>query len=148
MATREYDCNNPTDQITIANRHKITQATFNSYLSAFWGAGAASVQPVEKSWDELDGMMSGADCTSMRWRLEMDENDTTNNDINLTVEPMLETVVNYSIAFFKGVRAAYNAETFHFYKGRHETGRYDVVFKAMSNTQEVVFYGDLSSDWP
>lgn len=148
MTAREYDCNNPSDQVTIAKKHKITEAVFNSCLSNYFGAGVTAVSPTVKTWQEMSDMMEGADCTTMRLKLEMDENDTGNNDITITLEPFLETTVNYSIALFKGVKANYDVAKFHFYKGRQETGRYDVVFKAMNNTQEVVFYGDVSNDWP
>lgn len=148
MSKREFDCNNPTDQVTIANMHKITEATFNNGINNFFGAGAASVPPTVKTWQEMSDAMDGQDCMSMQWKLEMDENDTTNNNITLTVEPMTETVVNYSIALFKGVRQAYNAETFEFYKAKHNDNRYDIIFKALNAANELVYCGDLSDIHP
>jgi hypothetical protein len=96
----------------------------------------------------METAMMGQDCTQNRWKLEMDENDTTNNDITLTIEPLLETVVNYSIALFKGVREAYNAEAFHFYKAKHDDNSFDIIFKAVNGTGELVYCGDLAGLYP
>lgn len=146
--TVRYDCNNPDDQVTIADMHQIGADTFNDYLVNFWGAQAAEIEPTTKTWVELSNAMAGQDCSSMQWKLQMDPNDLGNNTITLSIIPSTETIVNYSIALFKGVRKAYNAENFHFYKARHADDRYDIVFKCTDAGGAVVYYGDLSDLHP
>jgi hypothetical protein len=148
---REYDCNSPADQTTIAGLHQISESALNNYISNFFGSGASNIQPTVKQWNELQEAMTGQDCTQMRWKLEMDHSLTSNNEISLIIEPIPdeETIVNYSIALFKGVKEAHNTATaFHFYKGKHDNGDFDIVFKAVNNFGETVYCGDLSNLHP
>jgi hypothetical protein len=148
---REYDCNSPADQTTIAGLHQISESTLNTYVSNFFGAGIANIQPTTKPWSEMEEAMMGQDCTQMRWKLEMNHSLTGDNEISLEIEPVPdeETTVNYSIALFKGVKAAHNSVTaFHFYKAKNSNNDYDIVFRAVNSFNETVYCGDLSNEYP
>lgn len=148
MTTKTYDCNNPQDQAAIVANHSISQATFNNYLSNFFGAGATAVEPMSMSWNEMEALIGGADCTTMRLKLEMDENDTANNNIDITLEPLLETTVNYSIALFKGVKLLHDVASFHFFKAKKANNDYDIIFAGVNNNNQNVYLGDLSDLYP
>lgn len=149
-ASKKYNCNNVSDQIAIANQHKISEATFNNGLTNFWGSLASVQEPTVRTWTEMNDAMAGQDCTEMRWKLQMDHNDVDTNAIDLVIEPIPdeETIVNYSIALFKGVKEGYNAAEFHFYKARHDNENYDIIFKAVNSAGTPVYFGDLNGLYP
>ncbi len=141
-----YDCTNPADQQTIANNHKITQAKFNTMVSAFWGTPTPAVASCMKTWNEINDMISDADCTTMRLRFDTDENDTNSNNVDVTLVEMLETTKYYSIPLFKGIKQMMDVQEFHFYKAKNANGQYDIVFKAVSGGG--VLHFDLSDLHP
>lgn len=146
--SRTYDCNNPADQVSVANSHKISEATFNGYISAFWGT--TNPTPTIKTWAQMSSAMAGQDCTQMRWKLQADEYNLTNNNVTLTIEPIPthEVIKNYSFALFKGVKEQYSSVTeFHFFKAK-KNGQPDLIFKAMNNIGQAVYFGDLSDLHP
>ncbi|MBN8670499.1 MAG: hypothetical protein J0L80_07415 [Chitinophagales bacterium] len=149
-----YNCNEPSDQLAYASNHEVSQTTFNTYLSNFWGASAGSVTPVTKTWMELDAEMTGKDCATQCWKLEFDENDTANNDIAFgfqtltggTPPPYSAGITYYSIALFKGIKLDIDAVTFEFYKAIDGDDLYTVIFKAIAEDNTTKYY-DLSSDY-
>lgn len=145
-AEARYDCTNPSDQLTIAGNHKITEATFNSYVTSFWGTAAPASGPCVKTWDEINDMISGADCMASRLRFDTNEFDMNSNDVIVSLVDMLETTKFYSIPLFKGIKQMLDVEEFHFYKAKNATGQYDIVFKAVSGSSSMHF--DLSDLHP
>lgn len=145
-AEARYDCTNPSDQLTIAGNHKITEATFNSYVTSFWGTAAPASGPCVKTWDEINSLIDGADCNTMRLRFDTDENDINSNDVEITLVELLETTKYYSIPLFKGIKQMMDASEFHFYKAKNANGDYDIVFKAISGG--TVKFFDLSNLHP
>ena len=149
MDTTKFNCNNPADQIAAANNHQISQATFDNYINDFWGSQVPT--PTIRTWNQLNAAMMGQNCDEMRWKLEADEYNLTNNEITLTIVPISthEVIRNYSIALFKGVKALHNSVTeFHFFKAKKEDGSPDIIFKAVNNVGQPVYFGDLSDLHP
>lgn len=143
---RKYDCNNPADQLEIANKHEISQSTFEDYHTNFWGTASPLHAPTSITWATINNLIQHANCNTHRLRFEMDENDTSNNDVTVTLVEMLETTVYYSIPLFKGIRQLMNAERFEFFKARNAENEYDIIFKAIG-AGTVKFY-DLSNEYP
>ena len=139
-----YDCTSPADQLAIANNHKITEAKFNTMVSAFFGASVPS--PTIIDWAEVNGLIENADCTNMRLRFHMDENDVNANNITMELVEMLETYRYYSIPLFKGIKQLMDVQEFHFYKAKNAANQYDIVFKAVSGGSSMHF--DLSDLHP
>lgn len=143
-AEARYDCTNPSDQLTIAGNHKITEAKFNSMVSAFFGP--STPVPTVIPWADINNLIAEADCTTSRLRFSMDENDLMSNDIGVELVEMLEVFRYYSIPLFKGIKQMMDVEEFHFYKAKNNANQFDIVFKAISGgTTE---YYDLSNLYP
>ncbi len=150
-----FDCNNESDQIAAANQHAVDSTTFNTYLSNFWGTTAPS--PEVKTWTDLSTMMADKDCETECWKLSFNPNDTTNNSITFGFQTLTNGnppsysagLVYYSIAMIKGVKALDSSVVaFHFFKAKNASNQYDVIFKAVDNIGQPVYFGDLSDLYP
>ena len=149
MDTTKFNCNNPADQVNVANTHKITQATFDNYIANFWGSAVPTA--TIRTWTDMNNAMAPHNCEEMRWKFEADEYNLTNNDIDLNIEPVPthEIIRNYSFALFKGVKALHNNVTeFHFFKAKKGDGSPDIIFKAVNNIGQPVYFGDVSDLYP
>lgn len=149
MDTTKFNCNNPADQVNVANTHKITQATFDNYIANFWGSAIPTA--TVHTWTDMNNAMAPHNCEEMRWKLETDEYNLTSNDVDLTIVPIdtHEVIRNYSFPLFKGVKLLHNnVAEFHFYKAKTTQGAYDIIFKAVDNMGQPVYFGDLAGLHP
>jgi hypothetical protein len=139
------NCNDATLQQQVLNKHRITQAKYNSMVDDFFNSSVPAKQIPAQAIHDL---IMHLDCNEFKLKLEADENDMqSNGEIDLDVEQVKRFQVHYSLVLFKALLNNYNPTEVHFAKaiGADEFGtrKYDVVFVATQGNVPV-YYGDLS----
>jgi hypothetical protein len=153
------DCNDPADQLAIANYHSIPQATFDGYMYNFWGAEADMVDPVIVPWEDLSTQMATSSCSTNCWKLEMDPQDANINAIAFSFQELLPDgkppentpgITYYSFALMNGAKLKDDADEYHFYKAQYpeaEGGRVAVIFQTVQSGTVLGYY-NLSNEYP
>jgi hypothetical protein len=145
------NCDNPLYWGYYANLHQITEADYNAGVDAFFAGGQGDIPAaVDMRAITLD---TEENCITHHIQYYMDAADiTTNNEILVHVKPipplLPHSTGRYSLALFRGIKAIFNPDKFHFSKSIGNTGAPTLAFYATGVDNIPLYFGDLSGLFP
>lgn len=143
----DENCNSPTCQDTIVATHSITQAKFDSMVTAYGSPPSKTNYTVS----QLNTMMSGLDCTQGDCLAYSYVNGT--GAIQLFAYPHTSTASftgKFSLAYINGVKRLYTLGTndvYEFHKAKNAANQQTVCIRCTKRGTPV-FWGDRGDIYP
>ncbi len=135
-------CDDEVSWAAIVGRHAITKTEFNLRIINQFGPNPEPTIKMNISVLQATGM----DCKTKSWHYN--ENARTNSDINLTLDK-IRVDHQYSIQLFRGLNHWLDAVNFEFTIGKDSPrGKRSVIFVALNDQNDAVYYGNISNLHP